>query len=260
MNRFLKSIIIMLGLLQYHVASADNAGASARWAGKKILVVMTNHSKYPTRTDATGLWLTELTDFYDVAKAAGIEMDFASPAGGLVPIDERSQGWLYMNTSAKAHIQDQAFVSRLKNTSAVGSLNPNDYAAIYYTGGHGTMWDFRDNEALKSMAESIYRNGGFIASVCHGAAGLLNLKDGNGKPLIANRTVTGFSNAEELLSGTKDQVPFFLQDELTALGATYDKAFIPFASHVVVDGKIVTGQNPNSSEAVAEALVALLKQ
>lgn len=228
---------------------------------KKVLVVMTNHSKYPTRTDTTGLWLTELTHFYETFKEANIEMDFVSPNGGAVPLDQRSLGRLYMDDGARRLLDDPQFTERLQHTLAPSDVNASDYMAIFYTGGHGTMWDFRDNAGLKALSEQIYRDGGVVSSVCHGAAGLLNLNDENGRPLIEGKKITGFSNSEEYLSGVRSQVPFALQDELKSRGALYQKTVIPFASYVVTDGRIVTGQNPGSSAEVAkEALRVITSQ
>lgn len=230
---------------------------------KKVLIVMTNHAQYPSRTDTTGLWLTELTHVYSALQHNFYEMDFVSPQGGVVPLDERSLGWLYVDAEAKALLQDAAFMARLKNTRAAASIQPADYAqyqAIFYTGGHGTMWDFRGNADLKRIAEGIYAQGGIVSSVCHGAAGLVDLQAPDGKPLIAGRKVTGFSNVEEALSGVQSQVPYSLQDQMQAQGARYEKGLIPFASHTVTDGRLVTGQNPGSSKAVAQALLQALQQ
>ncbi|ENX41437.1 type 1 glutamine amidotransferase domain-containing protein [Acinetobacter sp. NIPH 2100] len=224
----------------------------------KILVVMTNHSAYPTRSDHTGLWLTELTHFYDIAEAAGYEMDFVSPQGGAVPLDERSLKPIYMDKSAKAHLADPKFMQRLNHTLAPNAIDPSQYKAIYYTGGHGTMWDFPQNQGLKNISEKIYQQGGVLSAVCHGVGGLLPLQDNNGKALIAGRTVTGFANIEEALSGIKSQVPFSLQDGLIQRGANYKRAFLPFTSYVIVDDRIITGQNPQSSKAIAQAVVKRL--
>jgi putative intracellular protease/amidase len=226
----------------------------------RILVVLTNHSAYPSRPDSTGLWLAELTHFLDVVDAAGYDADFVSPCGGSVPLDGRSLGWLYLNRATRQHLKNPAFMASLKNTRAAAQVDPADYAAIYYAGGHGTMWDFRDSAALRKLGEHIYRQGGVVSAVCHGVAGLLDLKDRDGRPLVAGRKVTGFSNREEWLSGLKGQVPFLLEDELIAKGARYCKAWLPFTSFVVVDGRIATGQNPGSSKAIAEAVVKLLAE
>lgn len=224
----------------------------------KILVVLTNHDKYPSRTDHTGLWVTELTHFFEVADKAGFEMDFVSPKGGVVPLDERSLKPLYMDKQAYAYLADANFSARLKHTLQPKQVQARDYQAIYFTGGHGTMWDFADNAELTALAEDMYRQGGIVSAVCHGVAGLLPLKDDAGKPLIAGKKVTGFSNQEEWLSGMKKQVPFFLQDALRAKGANYQKALIPFTSYVVVDGRIITGQNPQSPREVGEKVVEQL--
>lgn len=256
---------LMVTLAAFLIGGYVHAADSTPKAGMsptsgRILVVMTNHSAYPSRTDKTGLWLTELTHFYDVAEAAGWQMDFVSPAGGEVPLDERSLKSLYMDDAARAHLADPAFMARLKATLSADAVQPANYRAIYLTGGHGTMWDFPHNQALKNISEQIYRRGGIVSAVCHGVAGLLPLQDENGKSLIAGRTVTGFSKMEESLSGIKSQVPFQLQDELVSRGAHYQKAFFPFTSYVVSDGRIITGQNPQSSKEIAEAVVKRLKE
>jgi putative intracellular protease/amidase len=240
-----------------HAAESDKTQSPAK-ANGKILVVMTNHSAYPSRSDKTGLWLTELTHFYDVALAAGYDMDFVSPLGGQVPLDERSLKSIYLDKSARDHLADPAFMQRLKTTLAPSVINPSQYKAIYYTGGHGTMWDFPNNKALQNISEQIYRQGGIVSAVCHGVGGLLPLQDENGKPLIADRTVTGFANIEETLSGIKSQVPFSLQNGLIERGAKYKQAFVPFTSYVVSDDRIITGQNPQSSKEIAEAVVKRL--
>ncbi|MDC4825868.1 type 1 glutamine amidotransferase domain-containing protein [Acinetobacter baumannii] len=248
---------ILLSTNVVYAAGSDKAQSLAKTNGK-ILVVMTNHSAYPSRLDKTGLWLTELTHFYDVASAAGYEMDFVSPLGGQVPLDERSLKSIYLDKSARQHLADPAFMQKLKTTLAPNTINPTQYKAIYYTGGHGTMWDFPNNKALQNISEQIYRQGGIVSAVCHGVGGLLPLQNENGKPLIASRTVTGFANIEETLSGIKSQVPFSLQNELIEHGANYKQVFIPFTSYVVSDDRIITGQNPQSSKEIAEAVVKRL--
>ena len=226
---------------------------------KRVLVVVTNHSDYPSRKDKTGLWLTELTHFWDVLQEAGITMDIASPAGGRSPLDERSLSSFYLDDAASAHMRDPAFMERLQQTLRVADLDPSSYSAIYFTGGHGTMWDFRDAPELKRLAEAIYNQGGIVSAVCHGNAALVQLRSTDGQPLIAGRRVTGFSNFEERLAGVRDQVPFLLQDALEAAGAKYEKAWIPFTSFAVTDGRLVTGQNPQSGKAVGQQVLTLLR-
>lgn len=256
---FKKLALLAMSLLMMKAAVAEPAAEPSVTAGK-VLLVMTNHDRYPGRSDRTGLWLTELTHVYDVLKGAGYGVDFVSPNGGAVPLDERSLGWLYTDATARARLNDPAFMALLQSTKAAASIDPVAYRAIFYTGGHGTMWDFRGSRALKRVAEGIYRNGGIVSSVCHGAAGLLDLQADSGRPLIEGHRVTGFSNLEETLSGVKDQVPYLLQSEMEARGARYEKSLIPFSSFVLTDGRIVTGQNPGSSKEVAQALLAALQR
>ncbi|WP_335976331.1 type 1 glutamine amidotransferase domain-containing protein [Acinetobacter calcoaceticus] len=253
------TIIFAIFLTSNSVYAAEAAKIqSLTKASGKILVVMTNHSAYPTRSDKTGLWLTELTHFYDVALASGYKMDFVSPLGGEVPLDERSLKSIYLDKSARNHLADPAFMQLLKTTLSPSAINPSQYKAIYYTGGHGTMWDFPNNQSLQNISEQIYQQGGVISAVCHGVGGLLPLQDENGKSLITNRTVTGFANIEETLSGIKSQVPFSLQNGLIERGAKYKRAFVPFTSYVVSDDRIITGQNPQSSKEIAEAVIKRL--
>lgn len=255
--RTFKPFIAFTALLSALLASSL-AIASEEAQARKILVVMTNHSEYPTRHDTTGLWLTELTHFTDIVEAEGYETVFTSPKGGKVPLDERSLGWLYMDRSAKAQLESEAFMERLNHTLPIDDIDASQFDAIYFTGGHGVMWDFRDNAGLKQAAETIYAQGGVVSAVCHGVAGLINLEDADGQPLIQGRTITGFSNREEFLSGLKKEVPFLLQDDLESQGANYKKSLIPFKSYALTDGRIVTGQNPSSAKAVAEHVVTAL--
>lgn len=258
MSIFKQLALLAISLLMMKTAIAEPTPDVPLSTGK-VLVVMTNHDRYPARSDRTGLWLTELTHVYDGLVGAGYAVDFVSPDGGAVPLDQRSLGWLYMDAAAKAHLHDPGFMALLQSTKAAADVDPMAYRAIFYTGGHGTMWDFRGSKELKRIAEGVYRHGGIVSSVCHGAAGLLDLKADNGRPLIEGRRVTGFSNLEETLSGVKDQVPYMLQSEMEAKGARYEKSLIPFGSFVLTDGRIITGQNPGSSKAVAQALLAALQ-
>lgn len=250
--------IFMLVLTVSYAQATESVQSQRLKSSARILVVLTNHSAYPSRSDHTGLWLTELTHFYDVAQAAGYQMDFVSPQGGKVPLDERSLKSFYLDQSARAHLADPKFMQRLNTTRPPTAIDASNYQAIYYAGGHGTMWDFPDNKALKNISEKIYRQGGVVSAVCHGVGGLLPLQDENGKPLIAGKTITGFANIEETLSGIKSQVPFSLQDGLIERGAKYQRAFLPFTSYVVSDDRIITGQNPQSSKEIAEAVIQRL--
>lgn len=225
---------------------------------KRILHVVTNVSRYKNVDEPTGLWLGELTHAYDEFEKQGYVQDIVSPNGGKTPIEPKSLVPLVADKSVKDREKDQAFITLLANTFKPSDINWQDYDVIYYTGGHGVMWDFPNNKALQNISEQIYRQGGIVSAVCHGVGGLLPLQNENGKPLIAGRKVTGFANIEETLSGIKSQVPFSLQNELIERGANYKQAFIPFTSYVVSDNRIITGQNPQSSKEIAEAVVKRL--
>lgn len=154
--------------------------------------------------------------------------------------------------------RDREFMNLLKDTKKIADVDVEDYDAIYFTGGHGVMFDFRADD-LGVLTAKFYDSVRIVSSVCHGAAGLLNVSLGNGDPLVKGKKVTGFSWREEELASRADVVPFSLQDELTALGARYSVADKPFVAYVVEDGRLITGQNPGSARAVAEAVVKALQ-
>lgn len=253
-------LVSLLSLLLMQRGMAQSVQSSSTAKQTKVLIVVTNHAKFPSRDDKTGLWLTELTHFYKPMKEAGIDVDIASPSGGVVPLDQRSLGWLYSDREATAYLADPAFMALLKSSKAASSIEPSEYSAVYFAGGHGAMWDFRGVGHLKRIAEAIYQRGGIVSSVCHGAAALIELQTEDGSPLIKGRKITGFSNTEETLSGLEDQVPYALQDALQTRGALYEKSWVPFKSFAIVDGRIVTGQNPWSTKAVATAVIQLLRE
>ncbi|MNG76286.1 chaperone protein HchA [compost metagenome] len=223
---------------------------------KKILVVLTNTAKYPTLKRATGLWLGEAVHFVEVVEKAGYTVDYVSPAGGYVPIDPHS---LQMAPDLDwAKYDDKEFMNRLGNTFSPGQVKAEDYSAIYYTGGHGVMWDFPDNPPLQTLACQIYERGGVIAAVCHGVVGLLNIKLKDNSLLLKDRKVTGFSNTEEHLVELDKVVPFLTENELGARGGIYSKHDDPWAAYVVSDNRLVTGQNPASSALVAQKVLEAL--
>ena len=226
---------------------------------KKILVVLTNTAKYPSLKRATGLWLGEAVHFVDTVQQAGLVVDYVSPAGGYVPVDPHS---LSMAADIDwAWYEDKAFMNRLGTTLNPKQVKVQDYNAIYYTGGHGVIWDFPENTALQGIAGTIFDNGGIVSAVCHGAVGLLNIKLSDHTLLVKDREVTGFSNIEEQLAELDKTVPFLTETELIARGGLYQKAEEPWASFVAVDskdGRLITGQNPASAAAVAQRVLATL--
>lgn len=209
---------------------------------KKVLIVLTNIEKYEKHNLATGLWLGELTHFYDEIQKHGIEGDFVSPLGGYVPLDPYSMK--FMNEVDYRWYGNREFVRKaLVESLRPQEVNPTDYFAIYYTGGHGVLWDFPDNLELQNIAMSIYEEGGYLTAVCHGVVGLLNLKTSDGSHLLQGKVVTGFTNTEEFLSQKQKKVPFSTEDALKERGAIYQKKRF-FQSHAYLDGRIITGQNP----------------
>lgn len=220
---------------------------------KKILIVLTNQTTYGKENDATGLWLGEATEFIHEVTKKGFEVDYVSPKGGYVPLDPRSMK--YTKASDFDWYQTPDFQYRaLSATLTPVDVKASDYDAIYFTGGHGVMWDFPDNQELQAITRDIYEQGGYVTSVCHGIAGLFNVKDSQGEYLIKGKNITGFTTVEEFLSGKKSVVPFLNEQLAQERGANFVKKRF-FKSHVVQDGQLITGQNPQSPRAVALKLL-----
>lgn len=233
-------------------------------ATQRILVIATNADEYRKAGYRTGLWLSELTHFLDVVEHAGHPTDIASPAGGKIPIDPESLIFaetgqaLGIDGAVAKRYRDRDFMDRLRNTADVAGVHPAEYAAIYLTGGHGTMFDFPESAALAALVARFHDSGKPVSAVCHGPAGLLGVRLGDGRHLLDGRRITGFTWKEEELARRDQAVPFNLEQELQARGAHFDKAVVPFAAHVVEDGLLITGQNPASAKGVAEALLRRL--
>ncbi len=210
----------------------------------KVLIILTNVSRYQGTNKATGLWLGEATEFAEELQNAGVQVDYVSPKGGFVPLDPR--GLKYVNQSIMAFYETPDFKERaLTHSLRPDQVDASTYEAIYFTGGHGVMWDFPDNPELQQIALTIYHQGGYISSVCHGIAGLFNIKDDDGHYLIAGKTITGFTTAEEILAGKTSVVPFLNQKMAKQRGAIFKKKRA-YKSFAVQDGQFITGQNPFS--------------
>lgn len=226
----------------------------------RILMIVTNVPEYEKVGYRTGLWLGELTHFWDFAEQAGYKMDIASPSGGPIPLDPESLAHdVLTELGTEKRYMDRAFMDRLENTKKVSDVKLEDYDAIYLTGGHGTMFDFPKSQDLEELMARFYEAGRVVSTVCHGAGGLLNVKLSNGEDLINGKDITGFSWPEEGLAKRDMAVPFNLEEELEKRGAKYSKADKPFATYVRKDGRLITGQNPGSARAVAEAVIAELQ-
>jgi putative intracellular protease/amidase len=222
-------------------------------ATKRVLFVLTSHDRLGNTGKATGFYLSEVTHPYDAFEQAGIAVEFVSPQGGKAPMT----GADLKDPYDKAFLEDAAKVAQIEHTLTPAQVDPSRYDAIFYAGGHGTMWDFADNEQLAKIGAAIYDRGGIVGSVCHGAAGLLNIKLADGNYLIANKTVSAFTNEEEIAVGLNEVVPFSLASKLIDRGAIHTKA-ANFQTHVEVSDRLVTGQNPASAKGVGEAIVKLI--
>jgi len=221
---------------------------------EKILFVLTSHDKLGDTGRETGFYLSEAAHPWKVLKE-DYRIDFVSPAGGAVPVD----GFDLEDPVNKEFWENEQIQKQLANTMKPSEVNPEDYVAIHYVGGHGTMWDFPDNETLTLIAASIYENQGVVSAVCHGPAGLVNIQLTDGTYLIEGKKVAGFSNAEEKAAGLMQVVPFLLEDKIKERGAVYSEG-AKFTEHVVRDGRLVTGQNPQSATKMAEMVLEVLQR
>ncbi|NNG19871.1 type 1 glutamine amidotransferase domain-containing protein [Naumannella sp. ID2617S] len=226
---------------------------------KRILNVVTNVDHYETDpSHPTGLWLSELTHAWDVFEKHGFEQTIVSPKGGRSPLEPRSLQFPIYDKSARAWHTNPQRMALLETTRSPDEVDSADYDAIYFTGGHGTMFDFPGSDGLQRITREIFERGGVVAAVCHGYCGLRDTRLSNGEHLVAGRRLTGFSWREEVLARVHKLVPYNIEKEIQQGGARYSKAMIPFVSNTVVDGNLVTGQNPASAKETATKVVALL--
>lgn len=222
---------------------------------KKILFVVTSHSEKGDTGEKTGYYLGEVSHPWDVLHTAGYEIDFVSPQGGKAPVDAFDM----KDPINKKFWDNDSYRNKIENTKKPSEVNPEEYVAIHYAGGHGAMWDFADNTKIAEIAKKIYENNGIVSAVCHGPAGLVNIKLSNGAYLVAGKKVNGFTNEEEIKVKLENVVPFMLEDKLKERGAIFEKS-TPFTKHVVADQRLVTGQNPQSAHSVGEATLMELQK
>lgn len=224
----------------------------------KILAISTSNAT-ELNGKKTGLWLSELTHFLDVIRDAGYEFDLASPLGGKIPLDEKSVDSFRKDPVNARFMDDPNFVKMLEGSLRCDEVDPSQYVALYLAGGHGTMFDFRQSPDVQRLITELYSAGGFLSGVCHGVAGFVDSVDSAGQTIIRGKRVTGFTNVEDRLAGTLHLMPFLLEDELKRSGAHFEGNLIPFTSRVEVDGRLITGQNPQSARAVGVKLVEALR-
>ncbi|MCH4881330.1 type 1 glutamine amidotransferase domain-containing protein [Pseudomonas sp. TMW22090] len=223
----------------------------------KILVVLTSHDQLGDTGEKTGFWLEELAAPYYAFLDAGAQLTLASPKGGLPPLDPKSNEPDFQTDATRRFESDTAAMKALANTRTLSDLSSAEFDAVFYPGGHGPLWDLAEDVTSIALIEHANASGKPIATVCHAPAVLLHVKGSDGKPLIAGKAVTGFSNSEEDAAGLTQVVPFLVEDMLKAQGGIYSKN-TDWQVHVVTDGLLVTGQNPASSAATAHALLKLL--
>ncbi|KFZ36664.1 dimethylallyltransferase [Shewanella mangrovi] len=224
----------------------------------KILMVLTSHSELGNTGEKTGFWLEEFAAPYYTFKDTGAELVLASPQGGQPPLDPKSALADFQTELTHRFNADPAAQQALANTVKLETVNADDFDAVFYPGGHGPLWDLTNSSDSIKLIEAFTAANKTTGFVCHAPAVLRNVKASNGEPLIKGRNVTGFTNGEEAGVQLTDVVPFLIEDEFQRLGANYSKA-ADWSSYVVEDGKLITGQNPASSAAVAEAILAQLQ-
>lgn len=222
---------------------------------EKVLFVVTSHNKKGNTGQPTGYYLSEVSHPWEVLYEAGYEIDFVSPKGGKAPVD----GFNLNDPVNKKFWDNLTYRNKVENTMKPSEVKPEQYVAILYAGGHGTMWDFADNVELASIASKIYERNGIVSAVCHGPAGLVNIRLSNGKFLVDGKKINAFTNEEEVAVGLDTVVPFMLETTLIERGAKFEKSGL-WQKHVVTDQRVVTGQNPQSAHGVGEAVLAELKK
>lgn len=226
---------------------------------KHILMVLTSHDKLGNTGEKTGFWVEEFAAPYFAFKDAGYEITLASPLGGQPPIDPKSELADFQTADTQRFDNDEQVKDQLSNTLKLNQVNASDYDAVFYPGGHGSLWDLVDDVDSIALIQSTIEANKPVATVCHSSAVLLNIKDNNDTYLINKKAVSGFTNSEEAAVKLTQIVPFLLEDELIKRGADYQRAadWTPFA---VQDGLIISGQNPASSALVAQKLITHLNQ
>jgi putative intracellular protease/amidase len=224
----------------------------------KILMVLTSHDQLGNTGKKTGFWLEEFAAPYFAFKDAGAQLTLASPKGGQPPLDPKSDEPDAQTEATERFRKDAAAQSALASTVVLSSVKADDYDAIFYPGGHGPLWDLAEDKHSIALIEAFYKAGKPVAAVCHAPGVLRHAKGADGQPLVKGKKVTGFTNSEEEAVQLTHVVPFLVEDELEAKGGIYSKG-PDWASYVLTDGLLLTGQNPASSQAAAEALLAKLK-
>lgn len=225
----------------------------------KVLFVVTSHDKLGNTGHKTGFWVEEFAAPYYAFKDAGFEIDVATPKGGAAPIDPNSEVSDAQTAATERYFKDEEVQKIIANTRKLDQVKAGDYAAVFYPGGHGPLWDLANDVHSQQIILDFYHAEKPVGAVCHAPGVFKNVKFDNGDAFVKGKNVTGFSNTEEAAVNLTDVVPFLVESELKSQGANYSKTS-DWGVHVVEDGLLITGQNPASSEGVAEKMIALLKK
>ncbi|WP_281646607.1 type 1 glutamine amidotransferase domain-containing protein [Parendozoicomonas sp. Alg238-R29] len=224
----------------------------------KVLFVLTSHDQLGNTGEKTGFWIEEFAAPYYTFSDSGAQVVLASPAGGQPPIDPKSALPDFQTDSTRRFDNDEELQAKLSTTIKLAEVSADDFDAIFYPGGHGPLWDLTNDQHSISLIEAFATQGKPVSAVCHAPSVLLNAKSVSGEPFINGRAVTGFTNTEEAAVALTDVVPFLLEDALVEKGGKYSKGE-DWGPYCVKDDLLITGQNPASSQAVAEAVLSLLK-
>jgi putative intracellular protease/amidase len=223
-----------------------------------VLMVLTSHSDLGDTGEKTGFWIEEFAAPYYVLADAGVNVTITSPKGGQPPVDPKSEAPEAQTEATKRFYGDYELIDKVAHTFKLSEVNEADYDAVFYPGGHGPLWDLATDAHSVSLIENFYKNNKPVALVCHAPAALANVKAPDGEPLVKGKQVTGFSNSEEQAVQLTGVVPFLLEDEMKKLGGHYSSG-PDWGAYVKKDGLLITGQNPASSAAAAEALLKELR-
>jgi putative intracellular protease/amidase len=219
---------------------------------EKVLIVLTSHTELGNTGKKTGFWLPELTHPYYEFIEAGYTVDVASIEGGMAPLD--SKAFEEEDEYHQIFLNDAQLMAKVMRSIPLANINPDDYQAVLYSGGSGPMWDFPNNPDINRISRSIYENKGIVSAVCHGSSALVNVTLSDGSLLITNKRIAGFTNREETDLGTTEIVPFLLQDKLVERGAIFIEGKA-WQENVVIEGRLITGQNPASAKKVAQSII-----
>lgn len=223
----------------------------------KILMVLTSHDKLGATDQKTGFWLEEFAAPYYVFLDAGADVTLASPLGGQPPEDPKSDAPDMQTDATRRFRADAAASDALAHTLRLSTISAKDFDAIFYPGGHGPLWDLAEDKTSVALIEAMLAAGKPVAAVCHAPGVLRHARTPQGRPLVEGKKVTGFTDSEEQAVGLTEIVPFLVEDMLKANGGLYSRAG-DWQPHAVVDGLLITGQNPASSELAAKSLLDAL--